>query len=187
MGQATTILNDLSAVQHPDLRRFLAYWQDKRQGRGMPARRDVDPLEFSWILGRVSLVEVAEEEPRFRYRLVASTLADHLGYEVTGRSTADIPEPEMRAYVESQYTRVAETRLPHADRGDMVLDGRLWRSEALYLPLSADDGRVDMILVARITDRPRRPRHMLVNGAGTLGKPAPGAAASAQPAQRSPV
>ncbi|MFM2042693.1 MAG: hypothetical protein RLY86_1269 [Pseudomonadota bacterium] len=187
MGQASTILTDLGAVQHPDLRRFLAYWQDKRQGRCMPSRRDVDPLEFSWILGRVSLVEVGEEEPRFRYRLLASTLADHLGYEVTGRSTADIPEPEMRAYVEGHYIRVTESRLPHADRGDMLLDGRLWRSEALYLPLSADDGRVDMILVARITDRPRRPRHLLVNGAGPLGTPSRSAKAGAMAALRSAV
>lgn len=147
-------------VSHPDLLRFYAYWLERRGDRAMPARADIDPLDFGWMLGRVSVVDVLPEPPRFRYRLVATRLTEHLGYEVTGRPLSDIPEPDMRNYLIEQYSRVADSGVPHTDSGDLLLDGRRWRSEAVYLPLSSDGTTVDMLLVGRITDRPiQPPRH----------------------------
>jgi hypothetical protein len=40
------------------LRDIYAYWQDKRGSARMPARADVDPLDFGRMLGSVTLMEV---------------------------------------------------------------------------------------------------------------------------------
>jgi hypothetical protein len=66
---------DLAADSRDEtLRRLLAYWQERRGARRFPARGDVDPVEFRYALGHVSMVDVVGDPPRFRFRLV-STLA----------------------------------------------------------------------------------------------------------------
>ena len=40
------------------LRRLFAYWLEKRGDRLFPAKAEIDPVEFSYILGYVTLVDV---------------------------------------------------------------------------------------------------------------------------------
>src|SRR3546814_12117958 len=53
----------LKLLCDPELLRLLDYWRAKRRGRPMPSRKDIDPTEIPWALGRVRSEErrVGEE------------------------------------------------------------------------------------------------------------------------------
>ena len=147
----TTAIDSL----HPTLRRLQDYWQAQRRDRDFPARRDIDPIDFRFALGHVSLIDVLRSPLRFRFRLVATQITEHLGYEMTGKTADQIPEPQVRRYVLTQYRRVVEARRPLIDGGEETLDHRLWRYQAIYLPLSSDGVIIDMLAVGRISERPQ--------------------------------
>ena len=134
-------------VHDPLLKRLLAYWLEKRGDRAMPARADIDPLEMRFILGSLILVEVHHEPRRFRIRLHGTDLARRAGYELTGKMLDELPISEFRQFVEGSFAAAVETRIPRSGVRDRLMDGRIYRYEALILPLSSDGGAVDMLLV----------------------------------------
>ena len=138
------------------LKRVYAYWLERRGAKRYPSRSDIDPVDFGFALGQVSLIDVLDAPRRFRYRLVATTLTDRLGYEMTGKFLDQIPESETRAYTEALYTKAVSLQAPLYERDEIVLNGRMWKYEALVLPLSADDRTINMLMIYRSTDRPRR-------------------------------
>ena len=147
---------EIAEPRHPHLRRMLAYWDEKRGARPFPSRRDIDPVDFGYVLGSVSLVEVFQDPQRFRYRIAGSHLTGYLGYEMTGRFADEFPEREVGQYVTARYEAAILRRQPVIEAGDEILDGRLWRHETVYLPLSNDGATIDMLLVCRIAEPPRR-------------------------------
>jgi hypothetical protein len=136
------------------LRRLYRYWTERRGAKPYPARSDIDPLEFGYALGHVSLVDVLENPRRFRYRLVSTSLTARLGYEMTGKFVDEIPSKEMRAYTTRLYAVAMQRRAPLHLRDEAMLDGRRWSHEALILPLSADGRSVNMLMIYRTTERP---------------------------------
>lgn len=130
-------------------RRLYDYWSQRRGNRHWPARSDIAPADFAFALGRVSLVECIGLPPRFRYRVVSTGLTEQLGYEMTGRFTDEIPEPNVRDYVERLYAGAVAHGEPQHETGTLLLDGRQWVYETLILPLSADDRGIDMLLIYR--------------------------------------
>ncbi len=152
----TPVTNQIEAtadtVQRPRLRRLLAYWQDKQAGRRLPARADLDPMQFAWLLGNISLVDVVREPaasmPRYRFRLVGTRAVERFGYDPTGRWLDDLPEPTYRRHVMQAYDEVVQRRLPLVERLDMLIDNRLHDYEIMRLPLATDGETVDMILLA---------------------------------------
>jgi len=140
---------------HPKLQKLQDYWEERRRGREFPARSDIDPIDFRFALGHVSLIDVLQAPLRFRYRLVATNLTKHLGYEMTGKTADQIAEPQVRDYVLTRYCRAVEARRPLTESGEETLDDRVWRYQAIYLPLSSDGNAIDMLLVGRINERPR--------------------------------
>jgi hypothetical protein len=140
-----------ATLQRPRLQRLLQYWHDKRGSRPMPARRDLDPLELSWVLGDLSLVEVHRADHgrlRYRFRLIGSRVAERLGYEMTGKWLEDLPEPAYRAYLAEAYGEVVARAVPLSEHPDMVIDHRLHHYEILRMPLASDGHHPDMLLVA---------------------------------------
>lgn len=136
------------------LKRLYRYWTERRGAKRFPSRADIDPLDFGYALGRVSLVDVLEHPRRYRYRLVSTSLTARLGYEMTGKFLDQVPETEMRAYTERLYAAAVASRVPLHSRDEAMLDGRRWRHEALILPLSSDGDAVDMLLIYRTADPP---------------------------------
>ena len=138
-----------------DVQRLYAYWRARRGRKRFPARQDIDPIDFKFALGRVSLIDVLDGPRRFRYRLVSTSTTKHLGYEMTGKFTDEIPEKELRDYVERLYAKTVDTAAPIYAREKAIFDGRLWEYEALMLPLSSDGSRINMIMAYRDTRAPR--------------------------------
>jgi hypothetical protein len=149
-------LSDPTALdlQDPLLRQLHAYWLEKRGNRAMPARADIDPLDMRFILGSLTLVDVLYAPLRFRIRLHGTDHVHRAGYDLTGKMLDELPVSEFRQFAKSSFTATVETRVPRAGIRDRVMDGRIYRYEALLLPLSSDGGAVDMLLAGmRYIDR----------------------------------
>ena len=134
--------------ESPILRRFLQYYLEKCAGRALPARRDLDPVDFAYALGDITLVDVAHDPLRFSFRLDGTRHVERFGFDLTGRSLDDFPYPEMRQAIFDSYREVVERRKPRRYHRDLESNGRLFRYEALILPLSDDGETVNMLISA---------------------------------------
>jgi len=56
----------LSQIREPKLGRLYEYWTKRKGSQRLPARRDIDPLDFSYILGSIMLLDVLDDPLRFR-------------------------------------------------------------------------------------------------------------------------
>lgn len=137
------------ALASPILREGLDYWLSKRGASGLPARRDLDPTEIPRLLPYVELSEVIDEGADFRFRLVGSHLVDTDDINPTGKTfSAFFRNPTYARYQLALYRWVVHrqrplysgSRIPLPARGHAVL------TERLYLPLSGDGRRVDLVL-----------------------------------------
>ncbi|HXQ50619.1 MAG TPA: PAS domain-containing protein [Stellaceae bacterium] len=128
------------------LRRFYDYWLGKCGERRFPARRDIDPLDFPYVLGNLMLVDVLREPQRFRVRLHGANLVTRMNYDMTGKWLDELPRPEYRTYVLDRCRDLVASGEPLALIHDLVLDGWISRYEALWLPLSDDGVHVDLLV-----------------------------------------
>lgn len=138
------------SVHRPRLQRLLRYWEGKRGTRRMPARADIDPLEFPWMLGDVSLVEVHRTDGglRYRFRLTGTHVNERLGYNVSGKWLDDVPAPDYRARLVQVFGSVVARAAPVVERPRMLIDDFVHHYEILRLPLSDDGQQVDMLMLA---------------------------------------
>ncbi len=130
------------------IQRLYAYWNAKRGSRRWPARRDIDPLDFGYILGWIILADVTYDPLRFYIRLYGSEIARRAGFDVTGTYLDEHPQPEFRGYVEKAWRDTVERREMTHGFFDRWVDDRRLRFETLRLPLSSDGETIDMLLIA---------------------------------------
>lgn len=135
-------------IAAPALLRLLDYWETKRGRRRFPARRDLDPLDFPYLLGNVALIDVQRSPQRFRIRLFGDNLVRKTGIEVTGRMLDEVPLPQLREHFARRCTEIVERGTPYRTKGEYFMDDRPSRHELLVLPLSDDDTVVSMLLFA---------------------------------------
>src|SRR5688572_4610245 len=62
---------DVSLVQSQRIRKLNAYWQDRASGK-VPSRAEIDPVDVRELLPNLMMIDVIEDPPRFRYRLVGT-------------------------------------------------------------------------------------------------------------------
>jgi hypothetical protein len=134
----------------PLLRRLFDYWLEKCAGHRFPARRDIDPLDFGYLLGNIMLIDVLGDPPRFRVRLHGSNMSARASYDLTGKTLNDLPITDYRAYVIERCRNLVDDPRPLVVRHDRVLDGRSRHYEALWLPFSEDGTHATMLLCALI-------------------------------------
>lgn len=132
------------------LRRLLAYWLEKRGDRLFPAKAEIDPVEFPYILGYVTLVDVERDPRRYRFRLDGSILVSLSGTDYTGRYLDELPGAEYVAFIVATYDRVVDSGEPFRYRKNELLDQQLFSEETLILPLGDSPPKVDMLVVAVI-------------------------------------
>jgi hypothetical protein len=148
LGMSLTPSADDLCIESPKLQRLYQDWLDRRRRREMPSRRDFDILDLDYILGDLNLFDVLYEPLRFRFRVHGSNAVGRLGFDLTGKTVDDCPDPEYRDLVKGYYTEVVRARLPiRVLRDPYHLRSRVLRWEELILPLSADGQSVDMLLV----------------------------------------
>jgi len=146
----------LESVGDPAPKALYAYWQRKLQGRRMPARSDIDPLDLKTVLPNLVLLDVQREPLDFRYRVAGTRTYDIFGYDLTGKSVREL---EPRAFSAGLWTSLeAMTRdgLPqHAHLEFATANGYARSYRVLRLPLGDDGATVDRILVATGLQRGR--------------------------------
>jgi hypothetical protein len=143
------------------------YWLSKTAGRAMPSRADIDPVEIPKLLPDVMLVE-RQEDGRYRYRLIGTENAHAHGVNATGRYLDEVlPGPDYSAHVLGLYDECARERRPLYSECLFFPPGREEperHTKVLFLPLSADGERVNMIFVVQVflyIDRATRERHFV--------------------------
>lgn len=163
-----------------DQREVFEYWTSlKRDADGLPARADFKPARIVRRLPHVSLIDVAFDAARFRFRLAGTGLRDIFGEELTGKDLSQMPFGGHAQGWYEVYRQVARERRPAQgytpltwrDRPSMV---QAW----LRLPFADESGAVNVILgydrflpIEKIGPKPPQP---------------PAAARRAQPAEARP-
>ena len=91
-SHATPAPSIAAKIADPRLRRFYDYWTGKCGERRFPARRDIDPLDFPYVLGNLMLVDVLRDPQRFRVRLHGTNLVARMHYDTCRARTVSLKE-----------------------------------------------------------------------------------------------
>ena len=143
-------MQDWQETCHPDVLKVLAYWDGKRNGRSMPRRRDIDPVELRGLLPNITLVDVVDDDRRFVYRLVGTGEVQLRGHDPTGKSVRDGYFAATPEAAEARYERVCNSREPYYEEDNFQMVDRYVCEANLFLPLSEDGETVNMIMVFSI-------------------------------------
>ena len=135
---------------HPDIREVLAYWRDKRRGRAMPSRADIEPAELARFLPYLILVDVVDDARRFVYRLVGTGEVEVRGNDPTGKPVAEGYFASSAEAAMNNYEIVCRTRAPFYEEDHFQVVDRYVGESNIFLPLSDDDATVNKILVFSI-------------------------------------
>ena len=125
------------------------YWYGRKRGRAMPARADLDPVDIPAMLGKIMLIDVLGDPPRFHHRLVGTHIVEATGEDRTGRFLDRVPFFRKHPIVLDQYRVVVETRQPLLSLEPITncTNGKVHAVDRLLLPLSSDGQQVNMLLV----------------------------------------
>ncbi len=137
-------------------RTLVADWNERRAGRAMPVRADIDPTTMpKLVLPHVFLIEIIGDEtaPRFVYRILGTTINAMTGRDITGKEIGSETYGELAEPVLKPFRRVAATGKPAVIRVRAAYDQARFESEAVCLPLGSGD-RPDYIIgaVARLDE-----------------------------------
>ena len=138
--------NRASRLERNLIEQGLDYWDGKRRGRRMPARRDIEPTEILDLLPFVVLIDVERDPLDFRYRLVGTAVAARFGHDRTGeRFSTLLPQTEGNE-VWKTATRIVEEKRPIVSHIPYVGFNRWVQNyRDISMPLSEDNDVVNMI------------------------------------------
>ncbi|MBK8160857.1 MAG: PAS domain-containing protein [Rhodospirillaceae bacterium] len=127
---------------------FYRYWDGKRNGRAMPSRADLDPIEMKQWLPGISLIDVAHNPRKLVYRLIGTKMMELRGRDVTGMTVEEGFIGSSLVDVLENYRLVIEEKKLVYDWDPLPSpDGWLREPEGLLLPLSSDRENVDMVII----------------------------------------
>ena len=134
---------------HAGARALLQLWHQKRGGRAVLKRADIDVFDLRDYLPRIIIYEAVGNPPRFRYRLYGTLVSHYSGRDSTGRFLDEIMSPETsRDYHEILFW-ICEGQQPLRTTGTLhYLDRSFVTFESVSLPVSTGGGRVDPVLSA---------------------------------------
>lgn len=148
-------------LDHLSLQELFDYWQQKRGNNGLPSRRDISPIDFPRHLPNLMLVDVErgadKPVPRFRYRLVGTTIVEASSEDRTGRYFDEVAFFSKNPEVIADYVGVVQAAAPSfvAEPFYNPLNGTTYTADRLILPLASNGKVVDMLMVYfRFADGP---------------------------------
>ena len=156
MPDAASLSDSGPQLSLPTLRALYGYWAEKRRGRPMPDRADIDPIEMRPWLGHLMLVE-RKPDGDYIYRLYGSAFVDQFKVDMTGQAISTLPAAQaelLRAEYDAVVNSAAPTTRQYTaqfestsrDKRSSWAVERSW--ERLVLPLSNGGSEVGMLLVA---------------------------------------
>ena len=137
-------------TMRPDIiQRTVAYWSSQRQGRKLPTRRSIDPVELADLLANLVLVEVIDGGRDYLHRIAGEAAAELLGADLMGRRLSEFRrDPQIDPW--RNGLDIARTfKAPHmAELTSMgATDNPL---KIVFLPVarSSDENEADFLLCA---------------------------------------
>lgn len=168
MGHSSSTFDGHPGVttSEPVLLELYAHWEELRGERRFPSRRDLDPAAMRGILGNLMVIAVEGTpdggRPVFRYRLIGTDVTFAAGYDLTGSSFQDLPDPEFRDFCQALFEHALRFARPLSATGRRWIAGERWAFDSILLPLSEDGERVDAFLAALVypkeANQGRRPQ-----------------------------
>ncbi|WP_419902940.1 PAS domain-containing protein [Kiloniella sp.] len=136
-----------------NLKLLHTYWSKKKGNNWFPGRKDIDPVDFPYALGDVSLIDVIRtsdlDAPQFKVRLLGSNIQERVGGSFTNRDIDDFPEQDSLNRMRIAYQDVLKTKEPVAYPSFFKV-GEDYRAFICCIwPLSNDGDNVDMLLCCR--------------------------------------
>jgi hypothetical protein len=126
------------------------YWDERRGERAMPSRADMRPADFKQYLGNIVMTDVLDGGIEFRYRVVGSLLTRYFLTDPTGKTFTEAwPDPPGQVAQRARANLVNIVQNKSVVHASGALDWSNFPGEtfnALYLPLSDDGDKVNMIL-----------------------------------------
>lgn len=159
-------MDELLQLEDPILRRVLDVWSAARNGRTVPERGAIDPVELGRALAHVWLCEREAASGRFRYRLAGERINEVYRRSLAGLYLDEIiPEPGI-AVVQRRYSDVVDTPAAVRTAGLVYLrNERVFQGERVILPLVETEAKSDLVLGATVytmtSDRVERPPEQL--------------------------
>jgi hypothetical protein len=134
-------------ISDPVQRALYLYWLKQADGRPMPARADLDPLDMpKAALKDMGLITVIDGGRDFRYRLVGTNNVARMGIDITGRLAGEVYQGEYRDFLLAIYRDAIERKSCILSRGEFNITGRSsLHTTRLLMPLSANGQDVDMV------------------------------------------
>lgn len=135
-------------IASPRLQTLYAYWNDRRAGRSMPSRADIDPVDIPRLLPNLLLIDVEPDTRRLKVRVAGTAVVEMYGSDYTGQYLDEIEFGDRRAAVLFDYTSCLESGQAYAaEHSFWTGRGISHRIERVILPLS-DDGETVSQLIA---------------------------------------
>ena len=134
------------------LRALHAYWDQRRGGRPIPDRSDIDPIAIgAALLPHVALVDVIDGGGRFRNRLVGTAIAERWGFETTGCFFDEVMEAgDYSDFIHDLYRDACRHRAPVYSESLFRWDlGSHMLTRRLYLPMTHGGSDIEIILVGQ--------------------------------------
>jgi hypothetical protein len=138
---------DVDCDRYPEIARVLAYWRKQRGERELPARADIDPLDFAPYLSRVMMAEVSYDPLVFRYRVAGTGIFAMHGEELTRKLAHELTPPAYGALIQQHYTEAVARRAPILHVVHLNIDSVAASYARIILPLSSDARTIDRLLL----------------------------------------
>src|SRR4051812_30653355 len=156
LGTAYAIDGLLGRIQHPILKRMVAFWDEKRRGRDWPLRADLDPLEFWFAVGYISLIDVIPADGatarRYFFRLDGTRQVDLFGVDFTGKFLDQVADRDGTRVAEQSYGAAVDQAEPQYHVRQVEFYDRPIQYEVVILPLTRTGERVDMLMTVVTRD-----------------------------------
>jgi hypothetical protein len=141
------IIRDAAELSAPRLKEALLYWQGKRAGRAMPARRDFDPVEVPKLLPYVMLYDVLTAPLDFRYRLIGTEARSLLSQDYTGKRFSEVAGKGAGSVIWDNCEQVVRAKAPFSRAPPYIgPEPHLRNCENLLMPFSEDGDAVNLIV-----------------------------------------
>lgn len=136
------------ARRDPMMVALVQYWESRRRGGLLPAKRDIDPLDLKPYLGRLHFVNTkAYDAERYFFTLWGSSCYLDGGEDYTNLRLGDYPWAAWRRGILQDYNDVVKFGVPAYHLVNAVNNHIPYRYSRLILPLSEDGRLVTQLLV----------------------------------------
>lgn len=146
------------------LKALHTYWNSLPRSGGIPLASAVDPMEMKEALGYVMLLDPVERQKEgpegapenregmaFRYRLYGTEIARYSGFDMTGKTTLDIPTSSlMGEFFGCCYRAIMKRPEALLTVHNAPKSARISSWTRLGLPLADDRGTVMRIICGNV-------------------------------------